>query len=436
MSHTDCTIECFDPVFHMSANFWNLHGFDHLFLDHLLWFYGSDSTTLFILKFQVNHIIDELNKIIRINRIRDGQWRTFAEQNKVPYIGERCFCLEKRTRKWLRALVDTFDTSDNVCKIRYLDTGFLEPNVSLDNLLQWKDFELSQSLSFQAVQCALNDFNREDFKKFLHETKYYFKDYIYNRKFKCKLKEKIQSVYSCSNSDCWLIELYDIGTTDSQIADNDDNVESSIIKLNDKINEKNMESYLNSTTNSFASQDIRLTESKSMNIIHIATTVSYRNDNNNNNNNDDEVDGDDDAKKSYRLHTQCTDNITDVDLNGDHEKTSDDHTDNIVVKSSMSNEHVPLLEHKTIEDEINDVLNSILDNVELNADVVCVDRLPSSPLHTNESMMTASQSKNYMGHYLSLTNVYDSDADDQTDDKRLCQDRQGQSHQSQHLAKS
>jgi hypothetical protein len=402
----------------------------------------------FMLK--VNHLIDEINKVIRIKRISDNTWRTFAELNQIPYIGERCFCFEQNTHKWLRALVDSYDTNDNRCRIRYLDTGFIDKDVSLDHLLQWKDFNLSHTIKFQAIQCAIIDFNREDFKKFNFEAKCYFRDNIYGQKFKCKLNEKIQSVYSCSNSDCWLVDLYDLDLNNNQKT------------INEIIIEKNHDLYLNSATTSFASQDIRLTESNS-NIVNIIRDFSYRKNTDENiavNQNEDagvEVGAGDSDKKENQQHIQQkpithynTDN-TDVDVNGEHEKTSDDHSDNIIVKSSMSNERVPILERKSsinIENEVREVLNLLLDHVE---DLFAIDsqqqqQKPEVPLierrlnsessnnnrriNSNQSSNGSNQSENNQnksnGHYLSLSNVYDSDADDQVDDKRLHTGRQGE----------
>ena len=54
---------------------------------------------------KINMFIEEISKYVRQKRIGDCEWRTFAEEDRLPLPHEKCFCLEPKSRKWLRARV-------------------------------------------------------------------------------------------------------------------------------------------------------------------------------------------------------------------------------------------------------------------------------------------------------------------------------------------
>ena len=155
---------------------------------------------------QISNIIDEISKHIRIKRLTDSSWATFEELKHKPYIGEHCFCLENKTRKWLRARID--NNVDDKLDIRYLDTGLEEKQVHAENLLCWKEFKLNR-IQFQALQCTLNV---ETEKSIQNETVTYFKNLVHGKKFKCILQDKVvDTCHSVANSVLWQVNLYSKG---------------------------------------------------------------------------------------------------------------------------------------------------------------------------------------------------------------------------------
>ena len=70
-------------------------------------------------------------------------------------MSEKCFWLEPKTRKWLRARVVSYE--NGMCKVRFLDTGFnhVESNkYDLGSLLIWHDFDLA-NYPARTIKCIL-----------------------------------------------------------------------------------------------------------------------------------------------------------------------------------------------------------------------------------------------------------------------------------------
>lgn len=224
-------------------------------------------------------VINEIDKCIRKLRIINSDFLTFAESGKLPYFGLRVYCYVHEHHKWLRAQVELYDSERKICNIRFLDTGKLELNVSLDNLLPKIDFNLNE-IKFQAIQCIINDNtlghgHNDNFndatqtidesntfnQKFTSEAKYLFNDKFYkpsqysNATYKCVLKARTESMYGSVNHNLWYVELYD--TNDCLVPRS--SLNESPKTINQLILEKN-EHHLKSTQNAFSSQDIRLND--------------------------------------------------------------------------------------------------------------------------------------------------------------------------------
>ena len=87
---------------------------------------------------KTNIFIEELSKQVRRKRIGDKNWLTYAEASRIPVAGEKCFCLETKTRKCLRSLVVASTNNGQSNEIRFLDTGGqIETNYSPDQMLIW-----------------------------------------------------------------------------------------------------------------------------------------------------------------------------------------------------------------------------------------------------------------------------------------------------------
>ena len=145
---------------------------------------------------KINMFIEEISKYIRKKRIGDKKWQSYKEATRLPEPNEKCFCLEPKTRKWLRAKVASYDKG--VCKVRFMDTGYshFESNkFSLDDLLIWHDFDLAMYPA-RTIRCVLFKPTDTDVKyenNICLETKFYFKDNLANKNFACELVEPLKT---------------------------------------------------------------------------------------------------------------------------------------------------------------------------------------------------------------------------------------------------
>ncbi len=99
-----------------------------------------------------------------------------------------------------------------------MDTGhshFESNKFTLDNLLIWKDFDLARYPA-RTIKCVFfketnNEDNNYDYeKKICLDTKFYFKDNLANRNFKCVLVEPIhEDGYESMPSDelTWIVKI-------------------------------------------------------------------------------------------------------------------------------------------------------------------------------------------------------------------------------------
>ncbi len=163
---------------------------------------------------KINMFIEEISKYIRQKRIGDSEWKSFAELHRMPQIHEKCFCLEPKTRKWLRARVVLVDSEAKLCKVNFLDTGFnqVESNgFRFDSMLVWRDFDLARYPA-RTIKCVLEKSGRpgEFINNVCLETKFYFKDTLANRSFKCELVEPVKDL-ECqdvpSDLNTWIVRL-------------------------------------------------------------------------------------------------------------------------------------------------------------------------------------------------------------------------------------
>ena len=166
---------------------------------------GLDDNGCFFLQLstsenQAENIIDEINRYIRFKRITDTKWFTFQEEKKYPEENEKCFCLHKKSQKWMRAIVEEINKNKTACKIHYLDVNQSDSEVPLENLMKWRDLGRLNNIDFQSIKCCL--FIKANEKKISCNTKFLFKDLTAKKKFKCVFKQLID------NSCTWIVELY------------------------------------------------------------------------------------------------------------------------------------------------------------------------------------------------------------------------------------
>jgi hypothetical protein len=171
-------------------------------------------------KQKLNLFIEEINKYVRRKRIGDTQWLTYAELEREPVLDEKCFCLEPSTRKWMRARITSIDASKKQFQVRLMDTGHLLTTFfSLDNLIEWKNFELSK-IAARSIRCVLfNEKTEDKYEKDIRlETRFKFKDSTVNIALKCVLVEPLHKIenyfhpadtYNDENDNqIWLVKLY------------------------------------------------------------------------------------------------------------------------------------------------------------------------------------------------------------------------------------
>ena len=180
----------------------------------------DDNNRLHNNKQKLNLFIEEINKYVRRKRIGDTQWLTYAELEREPVLDEKCFCLEPSTRKWVRARITSIDADKKQFQVRLMDTGHLLTTFfTLDNLIEWKNFDLSK-IAARSIRCVLfNEKSDDKYEKDIRlETRFKFKDSTVNIDLKCVLVQplhKIENdlhsadVYNDENDNqIWLVKLY------------------------------------------------------------------------------------------------------------------------------------------------------------------------------------------------------------------------------------
>ncbi len=176
------------------------------------------------IKQKLNLFIEEINKYVRRKRIGDSQWSTYAELEREPVVDEKCFFLEPISRKWMRARVTAIDTLKKQAQVRLMDTGqIMKDFFTLDNLIEWKNFDLSKIAS-RSIRCVLyNEESVEDKheKDICLETKFKFKDLTANLSLKCVLVEPLNKTNEIvdraeageefneeNDKQIWIVKLY------------------------------------------------------------------------------------------------------------------------------------------------------------------------------------------------------------------------------------
>ncbi len=199
---------------------------------------------------KTNLFIEELNKQVRRKRIGNKHWLTYAEAGRIPLAGEKCFCLEAKTRKWLRSVVVVSSNNGQSNEIRFLDTGGqTETNYSSDQMLIWptsgadedeSNLDLMILAPVKSIKCYLFD-QENKINPICLETKFHFKDITVNKRyFKCRLIKQ----YTESSDTEWYVELMD-----KQMSVNDEIIQ---------YNKKEMEKSNNKSAKVFNSCDYRV----------------------------------------------------------------------------------------------------------------------------------------------------------------------------------
>ena len=212
---------------------------------------------------------------MRRKRIGDAEWATYAETDRVPIINEKCFCLEPKTRKWLRARIHSYEPDKMLAQVRFMDTGHLSTNHTLDTLIAWRNFDLSK-MPARSIRCVFaNDDGETGCEKDIClETKFFFKDLTANVSLKCIIVEpmkqpdvgpplslsQVGDVYNDTNDEqIWIVRLYNQKDYKKLL---DQNNNASVQSLNELViefnsKEKNTKSR-NILSNEMRCIDIRL----------------------------------------------------------------------------------------------------------------------------------------------------------------------------------
>lgn len=112
-------------------------------------------------------------------------------------MNEKCFCLEGKTRRWMRATVLNYEVSSKTCQVRLIDTGVSDSSqYELDCMLPWRDedegtFEHELlKLAPRAIRCVLirNGDESGGFERQIEqETRFNFRDLTACAAIKCLL---------------------------------------------------------------------------------------------------------------------------------------------------------------------------------------------------------------------------------------------------------
>ena len=172
----------------------------------VFWIYNTDD--------QVNYIIDEISKCIRYHRLTDSTWLTMLESKREPIVGEKCFHLDSKNRKWMRVLVESYSSESGKIKVRYLDTSQqIEVSMKENSLIPWKDFDLN-NIQMQAFKCCL--FDKNVGIKYTYNVKFLFRDLINKKNFQCYFKDHLND----ADEDSWLVDLNDYEELKKEVNNN------------------------------------------------------------------------------------------------------------------------------------------------------------------------------------------------------------------------
>jgi hypothetical protein len=179
--------------------------------------------------------IDEMNKFVQHELTVDNDWQTYTKAGRIPQINEKCFCLEQKSGKWLRAKIVSLKNLK--VKVRYLDTGNLENDTPYERLMVWKEFTLSR-IAPRAIPCVLykSNLDGEKYEKDIGmETGWFFKDLTARQYLKCVLVEPLAKSEAESEDQTWVVKLlkYDNNNNSGKTMD------SKLISINDLISKNN-----------------------------------------------------------------------------------------------------------------------------------------------------------------------------------------------------
>jgi hypothetical protein len=195
--------------------------------------------------------------------------------------------LEPITRKWMRAGVTAIDIIKKQIQVRLMDTGQqISAFFSLDNLIEWKNFDLSKIAARSIRYFLYNEESVQDKHEtdICFETKFKFKDLTTNLSLKCVIVEplnkknenveeaELQEEFNEENDQqLWIVKLYkqeilDLNNKSNNIESNIENVKTkesqSINRCVIKFNRDEKNSNNEYVIDKYSSFDIRFSEGK------------------------------------------------------------------------------------------------------------------------------------------------------------------------------
>ncbi|CAF0718225.1 unnamed protein product [Brachionus calyciflorus] len=202
-------------------------------------------------KIRSNQFIEEISRFIRSKIISDKEWLSYDQLKQSPQQGDRCFCLDSKSRKWYRAKILKVDDNLKKCHVLYVDTGFSDLNNlhSFEDILPWRDFDLA-NLPNRSIKCLLYNKNSDSkYEEHIYqESKFLFKDLTSGQAIKCVL---IEPTLIKDLEEAWICKIYKINE--------ETNKKNQFISINNKILELNKKEKMPSKeTVKFSCVDIRL----------------------------------------------------------------------------------------------------------------------------------------------------------------------------------
>ena len=218
---------------------------------------------------------------MRRKRIGDSEWSTYAELDRVPEVNEKCFCLEPKTRKWMRARVTSIEKDKTqFVQLRLMDAGYLLTS-SLESLIPWKNFDLSK-IPARSIRCVLyNEASADKYEKDISlEAKFMFKDLTTNLYLKCIIVEPLNNKTSVECLPGSQPASHEHATTTETYNDaNDEQIW--IVKLYRQKEYKEMLDYNNNASSNDA-EEAKLVEPQSLNQAIIEFNINEKNNKNEN----------------------------------------------------------------------------------------------------------------------------------------------------------
>ena len=160
---------------------------------------------------QVDSFIDEVDKYIKRKRVAQVNWSTFDELQIKPEINQKCFCMERSRKKWLRAQVVNYNAASESCQTYLIDEGKIDPTwYSLKDIMVWNEMELTQ-LPALGVKCALFKSEKKIETNIGLEAKCKFRDLSTEMIFKCEFISQVidenENIIDPENP-TWMVKLY------------------------------------------------------------------------------------------------------------------------------------------------------------------------------------------------------------------------------------